>query len=112
MNIDSYAKKIPSPDDLLAYVGLQRRDNTLAFQALGLLTGGVLLGLAAGLLLAPKAGSELRADLLSAGEKVRDQVRLQAQATQGHAERMAPSTESDPSHNGDSAPKTQSGSVR
>jgi uncharacterized membrane protein YebE (DUF533 family) len=52
-------------DDVLAWLGLQRKSSTASTVAgsLGLLVGGLALGAVAALLLAPKPGRDLREDL-------------------------------------------------
>jgi gas vesicle protein len=52
-------------DDVLAWLGVQKRTSTGAYLAgcLGLFAGGLVLGAGAALLMAPKPGRELREDL-------------------------------------------------
>ena len=52
-------------DDVLKVVGLQKRRSAMDFvlPAIGLLGAGIAVGAAMGLLLAPKAGNELREDM-------------------------------------------------
>ncbi len=56
-------------DDWLGTVGLRRRTSATAraATAAGLLLGGVAVGLAAGMILAPKSGREIRQSLAGRG---------------------------------------------
>jgi hypothetical protein len=71
-------------DDLLEYVGLQRRDsNDWIVPAISALGVGLLVGAGLGLLFAPKEGSELRRglkDRLSRGEETAFNGSLGAQS--------------------------------
>jgi hypothetical protein len=59
-------------DDVLRFIGLQRRRSAGAFIAtgVGFFSAGLLLGAGAALLLAPKPGRELRDDLKERLKKV------------------------------------------
>ncbi|MBI5547077.1 MAG: YtxH domain-containing protein [Deltaproteobacteria bacterium] len=69
-----------SKDDLLDALGLQTRRTAMdvVLPGLGLFAAGLLVGAGLGLLLAPKSGTELRADLAdrigTAGEKTSGQM--------------------------------------
>lgn len=64
-------------DDLLATLGLERKHSTAqqVMPALAIFGAGVLVGVGLGLILAPKAGAELRGDLRSQFKRVEERVR-------------------------------------
>lgn len=63
-------------DDVLSWLGLQKRTSTGAYVAgcLGLFASGLLLGAGAALLVAPKPGRELRSDLRSKLKRAADDL--------------------------------------
>jgi hypothetical protein len=54
-----------SKEDLLDYLGLESRKNASDLMSVGLgaFSAGILLGIGLGIIFAPKAGVEMRADL-------------------------------------------------
>jgi hypothetical protein len=71
--------KLPDPDDLLRYIGLQQRAaNDAAFAMIGAFALGTVVGGALALLFAPKPGHELRHDLGErldgATQRIKDQL--------------------------------------
>lgn len=79
-------------DDLLASLGLERRQTTAEqlLPALALVGAGVLVGVGLGLMFAPKSGADLRGDLRSQVKRLEERVRKEgADALDGAGERNA-----------------------
>lgn len=83
--------KLPDPDGLLKWIGLQqqRTANDTAFTMLGAFALGTLVGGALALLFAPKPGHQLRHDL---GERLDG-------ATQKIKEQLTPTNSGEAQHN-------------
>lgn len=71
MNFDKISK-----EEILKSLGLEPRRSTagLAFTALGVFGAGLIVGAGVGMLLAPKAGSELRSDIRDRMRRHREEV--------------------------------------
>lgn len=76
-------------EGLLRDIGLQRRAGG-AFSAFGVFTVGMVVGAAVSLLLAPKAGVELRNDLAQRVSTLRDDMEQRVQAATKKGERYNP----------------------
>jgi len=76
MKIDEILNTLPTREDLAAAVGLHLR-KSLAQEvatALGVFGTGMLLGAGLGLILAPKAGSDLRHDLMERLNEIKSHI--------------------------------------
>ena len=81
MQASEVTKNLPSTDEILRAIGLQRsRPTTDVLSSVAVFGAGVLVGAGLALLFAPASGSEVREQLGSRLEDVRDRV---AQAGQG-----------------------------
>jgi hypothetical protein len=88
--IDDVREKLGklTKDDVLGLVGLESRRSVMDYvlPAVGIFAAGVVVGAGLGLLLAPKAGRELRADLGERAHTLADQVSSEASKVRGKLE--------------------------
>jgi hypothetical protein len=82
------------PNDVLRFIGLQRRRSAGAFIAtgVGFFSAGLLLGAGAALLLAPKPGRELRGDLKERLRRIPQDAESVASSVLGREENNAGSS--------------------
>lgn len=78
-------------NDILKALGLetQRNSSEMVLPVLGIFIAGAITGLAAGLLVAPKSGEQLRADMMGTAEEARDQVKQKADSAKDYAKDAA-----------------------
>lgn len=75
MHASEVTKNLPSTDEILRAIGLQRRSPANdVLSSVAVFGAGVLVGAGLALLFAPAAGSEVREQLGSRLEEVRDRV--------------------------------------
>jgi gas vesicle protein len=75
MQAMEFGKGLPSAEEILRAIGLQRaRSNNDFLSGVAVFGAGMLVGAALGLLFAPSSGAEIREELGSRLGEVRDQV--------------------------------------
>lgn len=86
MTIEEILQALPSKQDLAASIGLEARSSSAdVFTILGAFGTGIILGAGVALLLAPKAGHEIRHDLAEKVAEMSDQLRAHAPSANGPA---------------------------
>ncbi len=78
-------------DDVLAGFGVRRRSGVGdAVSTFGLFAAGIAIGAAAGLLLAPKSGQEMRDDLMAKVNSFSEEIGNKVQSAMNKGERYNP----------------------
>lgn len=89
MKIEDILAALPSKEDLASAIGLEARTSPTGdlLTAFGIFGAGIILGAGLGLLLAPKAGHEIRRDIAEKvgvmGDHLRTQVPQPATSSNG-----------------------------
>lgn len=78
-------------NDVLKALGLepQRSSAEMVLPVLGIFIAGVITGLSAGLMVAPKSGEQLRSDMLGTADEARGQVKQKADQARDYAKDAA-----------------------
>ena len=80
MKIEDILQALPSKEDIASAVGLEARASTTGdiLTAFGVFGTGMILGAGLALLLAPKAGREIRQDIVAKVGEMGEHLRAQA----------------------------------
>jgi YtxH-like protein len=80
MKIEDILQALPSKEDIASTVGLEARASTTRdiLTAFGIFGTGMILGAGLALLLAPKAGREIRHDIVEKVGEIGEHLRTQA----------------------------------
>lgn len=80
MKIDDILAALPSREDIATAIGIEARTSTTddVVKALGIFGTGMILGAGLALLLAPKAGHEIRHDIAEKVGELGEHLRAQA----------------------------------
>jgi len=91
MTIEDILQALPSKEDIASVVGLSRRSSATAdvLAVFGIFGAGLIVGAGVALVLAPKAGHEIRHDIAekvgAIGEHLRSQMQQPVTSTNGPA---------------------------
>ena len=79
MKIEDILTILPSKEDIASAMGVEKRASTTGdmLTAIGIFGTGMILGAGLGLLLAPKAGNEIRHDIAEKVGEIGEQLRAQ-----------------------------------